>query len=48
MQIWAIAHGVAVLAATGRWPTFAETPAPEEVMRAGASAVIAQQRSQQG
>jgi AcrR family transcriptional regulator len=45
MQIWALAHGVAVLATTGRWPGLPGTPSPEEVVRAGAAAIIARERA---
>jgi AcrR family transcriptional regulator len=41
LQIWTLAHGVASLAAAGRWPTGAGAPPPSEVLRAGAAAIIA-------
>jgi AcrR family transcriptional regulator len=44
MQIWSLAHGVAGLAATGRWPRLPGTPAPEEVLRVGAAAIVARGR----
>ncbi|MGL4240150.1 MAG: TetR/AcrR family transcriptional regulator [Beijerinckiaceae bacterium] len=44
LQIWTLAHGVASLATTGRWPAIASAPSPEEVLRAGATAVIMRER----
>ena len=41
MQIWALAHGVAVLQATCQWPTTAGAPDPETVLRTGTAAIIA-------
>ncbi len=44
MQIWSLAHGVAILSTTGQWPAADEAPPPEAVLRAGASAIIASAR----
>jgi AcrR family transcriptional regulator len=40
MQIWALAHGVAVLAASGQWPRRAGAPLPDAVLAAGARAIL--------
>lgn len=44
MQVWALAHGVAVLSATGQWPSGAGAPVPDSVLRTGAGAIIAAAR----
>jgi AcrR family transcriptional regulator len=41
MQVWVAAHGVASLAATGKWPVSLGAPPPEQVLSGAASAIIA-------
>ncbi len=48
LQIWSLAHGVAVLAATGRWPTMTNASSPEDIMRDGTAAIIAASRRAAG
>jgi AcrR family transcriptional regulator len=45
MQIWALAHGVAILATTGRWPGTPGTPSPDSVLASGADALVAAARN---
>ena len=40
MQVWALAHGIAILSATGQWPCVPGTPQPGEVLRSGVGAII--------
>jgi AcrR family transcriptional regulator len=40
MQIWALAHGVASLAATGRWSPVPGAPSPEDVIVDGCAAIL--------
>jgi AcrR family transcriptional regulator len=48
LQIWSLAHGVAVLATTGRWPSATAAASPEDVMRDGSAAIIAAARKAAG
>ncbi len=41
MQVWALAHGVAILSITGQWPCTPGAPSPDDVLMSGASALIA-------
>jgi AcrR family transcriptional regulator len=40
VEIWALAHGVAGLSTTGRWPRGPGAPTPEEVLGQGAKAIV--------
>jgi AcrR family transcriptional regulator len=40
LRIWALAHGVAVLSATGQWPSRPGIPAPETVLEDGGRALL--------
>jgi AcrR family transcriptional regulator len=44
VQIWTMAHGVASLSATGRWPAALGAPTPEETLREGAMAILARRQ----
>lgn len=45
MQIWALAHGVAILSTTGQWPCTPGAPSPDAVLRSGANALITAARA---
>ncbi len=45
MQIWALAHGVAILSTTGQWPCTPGAPSPDAVLRSGANALISAARA---
>jgi AcrR family transcriptional regulator len=42
MQIWALTHGVASLAVTGRWSPLPGAPSPEDVIVEGCAAILRQ------
>ncbi|MGL4439215.1 MAG: TetR/AcrR family transcriptional regulator [Bosea sp. (in: a-proteobacteria)] len=42
MQIWALSHGVASLATTGRWSPMPGAPSPDEVIIDGCAAILRQ------
>ncbi len=45
MQIWALAHGVAILSTTGQWPCTPGAPSPDEVLLSGTEALVSAARA---